>query len=95
MIPTFVLLTAVGGGLRLALNVAVRRKLGLSLGLPLYSIFFVRVFLRFRRAPFFTKIFWWNNTTAKMLLDAAKEDESSGRTLVAFGRIYQAQLKYG
>jgi len=57
--------------------------------------FFVQVFLRFRRAPFFTKIFWWNNTTAKMLLDAAKEDESSGRTLVAFGRIYQAQLKYG
>ena len=34
MIPTFVLLTAVGGGLRLALNLAVRRKLGLSLGLP-------------------------------------------------------------
>ena len=34
MIPTFVLLTAVGGGLRLALNVAIRRKLGLSLGLP-------------------------------------------------------------
>jgi len=34
MIPTFVLLTAAGGGLRLALNVAVRRKLGLSLGLP-------------------------------------------------------------
>jgi hypothetical protein len=64
-------------------------------GPPLYSIFFVQVFLRFRRAPFFTKIFWWNNTTAKMLLDAAKEDESSGRTLVAFGRIYQAQLKYG
>ena len=29
-----VLLTAVGGGLRLALNVAVQRKLGLSLGLP-------------------------------------------------------------
>jgi len=29
MIPTFVLLTAVGGGLRLALNVAVRRKLGI------------------------------------------------------------------
>jgi len=34
MIPTFVLLAAAGGGLRLALNVAVRRKLGLSLGLP-------------------------------------------------------------
>ena len=34
MIPTFVLLTAVGGGLRLALNSAVRRKLGLALGLP-------------------------------------------------------------
>ena len=34
MIPTFVLLAAAGGGLRLALNVAVRRKLGLSLGVP-------------------------------------------------------------
>ena len=34
MIPTFVLLAAAGGGLRLALNLAVRRKLGLSLGLP-------------------------------------------------------------
>ena len=34
MIPAFVLLTAVGGGLRLAVNSAVRRKLGLALGLP-------------------------------------------------------------
>jgi len=34
MIPTFVLLAAAGGRLRLALNLAVRRKLGLSLGLP-------------------------------------------------------------
>ena len=34
MIPTFVLLAVVGGGLRLALNSAVRRKLGLALGLP-------------------------------------------------------------
>ena len=34
MIPAFVLLTAVGGGLRLALNYGVRRKLGLTLGLP-------------------------------------------------------------
>jgi len=36
MIPTFVLLTAVGGGLRLALNVAVRRKLGPVLGAAPY-----------------------------------------------------------
>ena len=34
MILTFVLLAAAGGGLRLALNYAVRRKLGLALGLP-------------------------------------------------------------
>ena len=34
MIPTFVLLAAVGGGLRLALNYAVRRKLGVAIGLP-------------------------------------------------------------
>ena len=34
MIPTFVLLAVVGGGLRLAVNSAVRRKLGLALGLP-------------------------------------------------------------
>ena len=34
MIPIFVLLAAAGGGLRLALNYAVRRKLGLVLGLP-------------------------------------------------------------
>lgn len=34
MIPAFALLTAVGGGLRLALNSAVRRKLGLTQGLP-------------------------------------------------------------
>ena len=34
MIPTFVLLAAAGGGLRLALNFAIRRKLGLALGLP-------------------------------------------------------------
>ena len=34
MISTFVLLTAVGGGLRLALNFAIRRKLGMALGLP-------------------------------------------------------------
>ena len=34
MIPTFVLLAAAGGGLRLALNYAVRRKLGVAIGLP-------------------------------------------------------------
>ena len=34
MIPTFVLLAAAGRGLRLALNYAVRRKLGMALGLP-------------------------------------------------------------
>ena len=34
MIPTFVLLALAGGGLRLALNFAIRRKLGLALGLP-------------------------------------------------------------
>ena len=34
MIPTFVLLAAAGGGLRLALNFAVRRKLGVAIGLP-------------------------------------------------------------
>ena len=34
MIPTFVLLAAAGGGLRVALNYAVRRKLGVGLGLP-------------------------------------------------------------
>jgi hypothetical protein len=34
MIPTFVLLALAGGGLRLALNVAVRRKLGVAIGLP-------------------------------------------------------------
>ena len=34
MIPTFVLFAAAGGGLRFALNYAVRRKLGVALGLP-------------------------------------------------------------
>ena len=34
MISTFVLLTAVGGVCRLGLNWVVRRKLGVSLGLP-------------------------------------------------------------
>ena len=34
MIPIFVLLAAAGGGLRLALNYAVRRKLGVAIGLP-------------------------------------------------------------
>ena len=34
MIPTFVLLAAAGGGRRLALNYAVRRKLGVAIGLP-------------------------------------------------------------
>ena len=34
MIPIFVLLAAAGGGLRLALNFAVRRKLGVAIGLP-------------------------------------------------------------
>ena len=37
MIPTFVLLTAVGGGLRLALNVAVRRKLAVIHTLPFHT----------------------------------------------------------
>ena len=34
MIPIFVLLAAAGAGLRLALNYAVRRKLGVAIGLP-------------------------------------------------------------
>lgn len=34
MIPTFVLLAAAGGGIRLALNCEVRRKLGVAIGLP-------------------------------------------------------------
>ena len=34
MIPTFVLLAVAGGALRVALNYAVRRKLGVAIGLP-------------------------------------------------------------
>ena len=34
MIPTFVLLALAGGALRVALNYAVRRNLGVAMGLP-------------------------------------------------------------
>lgn len=44
MIPIFVLLAAAGGGLRLALNYAVRRKLGVAIGLPPISALAVIVF---------------------------------------------------
>ena len=45
MIPTFVLLAAAGGGLRLALNYAVRRKLGVAIGLPPVLALAVIVFI--------------------------------------------------
>ena len=38
MISTFVLLTAAGGVCRLGLNWVLRRKLGVSLGLPILAL---------------------------------------------------------